>query len=441
MNKRMKQGVRLVDLLKRDSEWEFCRAEELGQVEVETCPVTRLHVDDAVETSGLAEAPPPEYHVDMSSVQRGQVSREHHDYGDDGFEYPASLTQGSPGCGKMAWSSRVGVLRSDKGHDVPVEEASTAKRELLPPQTEPPVVREQEKEHRDQQKEDEPHDQQLVDHFKSKDLPRQEGKQATTGVLFTTGGGAALKISKSKLEAASRLFDGLDDTPRKEKENEKEGVTKGQATAPSNMFMTGSGSKISISKDKIAAAAKLLDLDEDSDAIHSQDVSKNSNTTPAPKDVQSSDALARTPAPASKGWTASRSRFAPPTASGSTFTAPSKKKMPEYQTPGNHGAVTKRARISTSSAEHANTPGLVTPQVFQQVKQTPYSTDMKHPNGPVRKVALPLTPQLASRYLFDGNYGPGDVRSLLLTSGAKPDVVQDDWVRYVDTPVLYRCLH
>jgi hypothetical protein len=61
-------------------------------------------------------------------------------------------------------------------------------------------------------------------------------------------------------------------------------------------------------------------------------------------------------------------------------------------------------------------------------------------NTPVKKVELPLTPQLASRYLFDGNYGPGDVRSLLLTSGAKPDVVQDDWVRYLNTVVVYRCL-
>eukprot|EP00889_Picochlorum_renovo_P003264 jgi/Picre1/30294/NNA_005658.t1 len=127
----MANGVRLVDLLKRDSEWEFCRAEELGQVEVETCPVTRLAVDDMAEASGLAEAPPPEYHVDMTSVQRGHVSGgwERHDCDDDGFEYPASLTQGSPGCGKMAWSSRVDVLRSEK--DRPVEDAGPAKRVLM----------------------------------------------------------------------------------------------------------------------------------------------------------------------------------------------------------------------------------------------------------------------------------------------------------------------
>ena len=410
-------GVRLVDLLKRDSEWEFCRAEELGEVEVETCPVTRV----VGEVSGQVEAPPPEYHVDVSSVQRGHVDvssvqRGQHGSGgwdDDGFEYPASLTQGSPGCGKMAWGSRVDVMRNDGIHD---GDGDVTKRVLLPaPEPEPQVVVEKKTP--------------LPPPPPPPPLPQGgDVKLATAGAMFTTGGGCALKISKSKLEAASRLFDGLDDTPVKSKDDDDDDDdddAKDKVQAPSNMFMTGSGSRISISKDKIAAAAKLLDLDEENG-------SKNSNTTPAPKDVQASVALAKTPAPAGKGWTAPRSRFAPPVASGSTCMAPTtKKKMPEFQTPGNHTAVTKRPRSSTSSAEHAHTPGLVTPQVFQQVKQAPYSTSMKQGNTNGRRIELPLTPHLASRYLFDGNYGPGDVRSLLLTSGAKPDVVQDDWVRCV----------
>jgi hypothetical protein len=268
---------------------------------------------------------------------------------------------------------------------------------------------------------------------------------------FRSGSGAALKVPKSKLDAAAKLFDDVE--PIEQQAILDENIIKAPESSKKRMldtdylsgFSTGSGVKVKISKEKMEAAAQLLASDGGTDAnempirqqetpaAREQNVRKQSFITPTPIRV-----VRNTPAGDHMG---TKSRFAP-TSRQSDPLGPAA----SYRTPGSREPVSEYSEKENLPSKLVSRYQERSSEVAVMGGQRDYGLSINHDAtgaqghkqlsmsrasmSMMRKENLPLNPNQTETYTFDSKYGAGDVRAHLLSTGAKSDFVTDEWVRY-----------
>jgi hypothetical protein len=268
---------------------------------------------------------------------------------------------------------------------------------------------------------------------------------------FRSGSGAALKVPKSKLDAAAKLFDDVE--PIEQQDILDENIIKAPESSKKRMldtdylsgFSTGSGVKVKISKEKMEAAAQLLASDGGTDAnetpirqqetpaAREQNVRKQSFITPTPIRV-----VRNTPAGDHMG---TKSRFAP-TSRQSDPLGPAA----SYRTPGSREPVSEYSEKENLPSKLVSRYQERSSEVAVMGGQRDYGLSINHDAtgaqghkqlsmsrasmSMMRKENLPLNPNQTETYTFDSKYGAGDVRAHLLSTGAKSDFVTDEWVRY-----------
>lgn len=251
---------------------------------------------------------------------------------------------------------------------------------------------------------------------------------------FMTGSGAKVSICQTKLDAAAKLFADL--APQEEDDDlsfEKVNLPQGMELQTASLFSTGKGTAVKISKDKLDAASKLFN------DIHGDEQSPKIrlNETPNLRD-KSGQRHTRASTPVRMQQTA----HASDTGGKSRFAVEATRRR-------------SSSMGSISSAKHRVNDCMSTPAAGMK-KNLPCTEHCLEKfdrnilsqrvanviNGAVQpddsanegrwKESLPLTPRAASLYVFDGGYGPGDIRAWMLELGAKPDVITDAWIRYVE---------